>query len=75
MIRSFVHKGLKNFHYDGNRKGIQSKHVAKLSDILDILEFAVTGTGSVQWDFSGKSHGFVLKNGRLSDFRHACVTG
>ncbi len=33
------------------------------------------GTGSVQWDFSGKSHGFVLKNGRLPDFRHACVTG
>lgn len=42
MIRSFAHKGLKKFHYDGIRKGVQSKHAAKLADILDVLEFATT---------------------------------
>ena len=38
MIKSFAHKGLENFFYDGSTKGIQSQHVQKLADILDRLD-------------------------------------
>lgn len=38
MIKSFAHKGLENYFYDGSTKGIQSKHTQKLSDILDRLD-------------------------------------
>ena len=40
MIKSFTHKGLERFFLDGIKKGIQSKHSAKLSDILDLLDAA-----------------------------------
>lgn len=40
MIKSFRHKGLENFFYEGTRKGIQSKHARKLADILDRLDAA-----------------------------------
>ncbi|MBI2339495.1 MAG: type II toxin-antitoxin system RelE/ParE family toxin [Deltaproteobacteria bacterium] len=40
MIKSFRHKGLENFFYDGSKKGIQPKHARKLADILDRLHAA-----------------------------------
>lgn len=40
MIKSFRHKGLEDFFYDGSKKGIQPKHAQKLSDILDRLDAA-----------------------------------
>ena len=40
MIKSFKHKGLEDFFYDGTKKGIQAKHFAKLEDILDVLDAA-----------------------------------
>lgn len=40
MIKSFIHKGLENFFYDGTKKGIQVQHAQKLSDILDRLNAA-----------------------------------
>ena len=40
MIKSFVHKGLEDFFYDGTRKGIQAKHASKLAAILDRLDAA-----------------------------------
>ena len=40
MIKSFSHKGLEDFFYDGTKKGIQAKHAAKLSMILDLLDAA-----------------------------------
>ena len=42
MIKSFKHKGLEKFFYDGTIKGIQVKHADKLSDILDLLDAADT---------------------------------
>lgn len=42
MIKSFDHKGLEDFFYDGATKGIQPKHAAKLRLRLDRLENAVT---------------------------------
>jgi proteic killer suppression protein len=41
MIKSFSHKGLEDFFYDGTKKGIQPKHAKKLADILDRLDAAL----------------------------------
>ena len=38
MIKSFRHKGLQKFFFDGTKKGIQPKHAEKLADILDLLD-------------------------------------
>jgi len=38
MIKTFLHKGLENFFYDGIKKGIQAEHAQKLADILDRKE-------------------------------------
>ena len=40
MIKSFIHKGLEDFFYDGTRKGIQAKHASKIEAILDRLDAA-----------------------------------
>ena len=40
MIKSFTHKGLEDFFYDGLKKGIPAAHAQKLSDILDRLDAA-----------------------------------
>ena len=42
MIKSFSHKGLEDFFYEGSKKGIQPKHTEKLADILDQLDAAAT---------------------------------
>ncbi len=38
MIRSFAHKGLKDFLETGSKKGIQSDHASILARILDRLD-------------------------------------
>ena len=40
MIKSFSHKGLEDFFYDGTLKGISAEHAQKLADILDRLDAA-----------------------------------
>ena len=40
MIKSFHHKGLQKFFFNGTKKGIQPKHAEKLADILDLLDAA-----------------------------------
>lgn len=40
MIKSFEHKGLENYFYNGTKKGIQAQHAQKLGDILDRLDAA-----------------------------------
>ena len=42
MIKSFDHKGLEDFFYDGTTKGIQAKHANRIQLILDLLDFAET---------------------------------
>jgi len=37
MIKSFKHKGLENFFYSSNKKGIIPEHASKLERILDRL--------------------------------------
>jgi proteic killer suppression protein len=41
MIKTFSHKGLEDFFYDGSKKGIQPKHAQKIGDILDLLDAAI----------------------------------
>ncbi len=42
MIKSFNHKGLRDFFNKGTKKGIQAKHADRLSDILDVINAALT---------------------------------
>jgi proteic killer suppression protein len=50
MIKSFAHKGLEDFFYDGTLKGIQAKHAPRLRLILDLLDSA---EASEQMNFPG----------------------
>jgi len=38
MIKSFKHKGLEGFFYDGSRSGINTRHAEKLGRLLDRLD-------------------------------------
>ena len=40
MIKSFLHKGLEDFFFEGSKKGIQPKHSQKIADVLDLLDAA-----------------------------------
>ena len=42
MIRSFKHKGLRNFFLKGSRSGIQAKHANRLRLILGRLNTSAT---------------------------------
>lgn len=52
MIKSFSHKGLEDFFYDGVKKGIQPKHAQKIGDVLDLLDAAAT-VGDMNFPGSG----------------------
>jgi len=52
MIMTFRHKGLEDFFYDQNKKGIQPKHAEKLIDILDALH-AATSLDDIKFPGSG----------------------
>lgn len=41
MIKSFKHKGLEQYYYDGNKKGINVKHAPRIGRILDRLDASV----------------------------------
>lgn len=41
MIKSFEHKGLEKFFYEGDKRGIQPAHSEKVADILDRLDASV----------------------------------
>ncbi len=40
MIKSFAHKGLEEFFYEGTTRGIQAVHSSRLARILDRLDAA-----------------------------------
>jgi len=42
MIKSFKHKGLKEFFETGSKKGIQADHAGKIARILDRLDASVS---------------------------------
>jgi len=62
MIKSFSHKGLEDFFYEGTTKGIQAKHAVRLRLILDMLDSAeivkdMSFPGSGLHQLKGKSKG------------------
>ncbi|HEY85002.1 MAG TPA: peptidase [Chloroflexi bacterium] len=42
MIKTFIHKGLEDFFFDGSLRKIQPKHSKKLALILDLLDAAAS---------------------------------
>ena len=70
MIKSFDHKGLEEFFYDGDKGGIQPAHAQKVADILDRLDASVT---LQDMSFPG-SHLHQLK-GRLKGIWSVKVSG
>ena len=63
MIKGFKHKGLRTFFETGNSRGVQSSHVQKLSDILDLLNAAkepqdMNFPGSFLHPLKGKLKGY-----------------
>ncbi|MDO5775713.1 MAG: type II toxin-antitoxin system RelE/ParE family toxin, partial [Eubacteriales bacterium] len=42
MIKSFAHKGLKEFYETGSKKGIQAEHASKLGRMLDRLDASIS---------------------------------
>ncbi|MBI5674821.1 MAG: type II toxin-antitoxin system RelE/ParE family toxin [Nitrospirae bacterium] len=42
MIRSFRHKGLEKYFYDGDKKGINVQHANRLGRILDRLDASIS---------------------------------
>ncbi len=41
MIKSFSHKGLKEFFYTGSKKGIKPEHANRLARMLDRLDASI----------------------------------
>ncbi len=41
MIKTFAHKGLKDFYEKGSKKGIQPDHAPRLARILDRLDASI----------------------------------
>lgn len=41
MIKSFKHRGLEKFFYDGDKSGIDVKHAHRLGRILDRLDASI----------------------------------
>ena len=70
MIKSFDHKGLEDFYYEGTIKGIQAKHAVRLRRLLDQLEHAIS---PADMDFSGS--GLHPLKGSLKDYWAVKVSG
>jgi proteic killer suppression protein len=62
VIKSFKHKGLEKFFYDGSKKGIQPDHARKLADLLDRLDAA-----AVVQDMNYPGSGLHPLKGHLKD--------
>ena len=70
MIKSFQHKGLKRFFYDGDKSGIQAQHAQRIADILDRLDASV----AVQ-DMNYPGSGLHRLNGTLKNHWSVRVSG
>jgi len=70
VIKSFRHKGLQKFFFDGTKKGIQPKQAEKLADILDLLD----ATSEVK-DMNFPGSDLHLLKGDLRGFWSVKVSG
>jgi proteic killer suppression protein len=70
MIKSWKHKGLKDFYETGSKKGIQSKHAKKLSFLLFQLTTAIS-----PYDMNTPGNGFHKLIGNLDGHYAVKVSG
>jgi len=70
VIKTFRHKGLENFFFDGSKKGIHPEHAKKLGLILDRLD----ASNTVQ-DMNYPGSGLHLLKGNLSGYWAVTVSG
>jgi proteic killer suppression protein len=70
MIKSFEHKGLEKYFYDGDKNGIQPKHAQKIADILDRLDASI----NIQ-DMNYPGSNLHLLKGKLKDLWSVKVSG
>lgn len=70
MIKTFDHKGLEDFFYDGTTKGIQAKHSARLRRMLDRLDNA-----SVVQDMDAPGYALHPLKGDLKGYWSVKVSG
>lgn len=70
MIKSFSHKGLEAYFYQGNKKGIQAKHAQKIELILDRLD-----ASSEAKDMHYPGSGFHALKGNYKDYYAIKVSG
>ena len=70
MIKSFAHRGLERFFYNGSKRGIQPKHAEKLGDILDLLAAAADVR-----DMNFPGSGLHPLKGKLTGFWAVKVSG
>ena len=70
MIKSFQHKGLEKFFYDGDKRGIQSDHAQKIADILDRLDASV-----VTQDMEYPGSNLHRLKGKLKEYWSVKVSG
>jgi toxin HigB-1 len=70
VIKSFQHKGLERFFYDGDKRGIQAQHAQRIADILDRLDASI----AVQ-DMSYPGSGLHRLRGTLKNHWSVQVSG
>jgi proteic killer suppression protein len=70
MIKSFKHKGLKNFYETGSKKGIQADHSAKIARILDRLDASISAN-----DMNLPGYKLHKLSGKESDIYSVWVNG
>lgn len=70
MIKTFRHKGLEHFFFEGSVKGIQPKHRFKLGLMLDRLDAAHESR-----DMNFPNSGFHPLKGKYEGFYAVTVSG
>lgn len=70
MIKSFDHKGLEKYFYEGDKSGIQPKHAQKIADILDRLDASI----NIQ-DMNYPGSNLHQLKGKLKDLWSVKVSG
>ena len=70
MIKSWKHKGLRQFYETGSKKGIQQKH----ADILKLLLFQLANATKHE-DMNTPGNQFHALKGSLKDYYTVSVSG
>jgi proteic killer suppression protein len=70
VIRSFKHKGLQEFFYTGNKKGIIPSHANRIARILDRLDASISPL-----DMNLPGFKYHKLEGKYAGYFAVCVSG